>query len=62
MKCIGCGRELTRDEIAITKKLVNRGCEEFFCVDCLAREFRITAEDVRALIARFRAAGCTLFE
>lgn len=26
-ECAGCGRELTKDEIALTKKLINRGME-----------------------------------
>jgi len=61
MKCAGCGRELVSDEIAVTRKMINRGATEFFCVDCLAGMFRITPEDVRGLIERFRKAGCSLF-
>jgi len=62
MNCRECGKPITNDEIGITKKMVNRGCEEFYCMECLAREFRITVDDVKALIERFRAAGCTLFQ
>ena len=62
MICRECGRPLTGDEIAITRKMVNRASEEFYCADCLAREFRITTEDVKRLIERFRAAGCSLFQ
>ena len=35
-----CCRTLTADEVAVTKKLVNRGAREFFCVDCLAGHLR----------------------
>lgn len=61
MKCVSCGRELVSDEIAITRKMINRNAEEFYCVDCLALMFRITPGDVRSLIEHFRSAGCSLF-
>ena len=60
-RCAACGKELESDEIAITRKLVNRGCDSFYCVPCLAARFSISEEDVRALIERFKAAGCSLF-
>ncbi len=60
-RCAGCGRELESDEIAITRKLINRGAESFFCVTCLAKHFNISEQAVRQLIERFRAAGCSLF-
>ena len=61
MKCAACRKELVSDEIAITRKMVNRGTEVFYCTDCLAAMFRITPEDVKKLIERFRRAGCSLF-
>lgn len=60
-RCVACGRALTRDEIAVTKKLVNRGARAFFCVDCLAKRFEVRPEDIRERIAYFRQTGCTLF-
>ena len=60
-KCVCCGGELENDEIAITKKLVNRGATEFYCKGCLAERFKITIEDVDSLIEKFREAGCGLF-
>lgn len=59
--CKKCGRPLTPDEIAVTKKLINRGATEFFCVDCLAAFFSVTPDDIRERIAYFRQMGCTLF-
>ncbi len=61
MTCALCGRPLTPDEVAVTKKLVNRGAASFFCVDCLAARFDVTPDDIRERIAYFRASGCTLF-
>ncbi len=61
MNCVSCGRPLTADEIAVTKKLVNRGATSFYCVDCLAAYFAVTPDDIRERIAYFKASGCTLF-
>lgn len=59
--CRDCGRELKSDEIAVTRKLINRAAEEFYCVDCLAKRFNVSAEEIHRLIANFKAAGCSLF-
>ena len=60
--CKVCGRELTADEIAVTKKLINRGATEFMCVPCLARHFEVKEADIEERIRHFRQMGCTLFE
>ena len=60
--CAGCDRELTKDEIALTKKLVNRGAESFFCLTCLAQKFAVSEELLREKIDQFRKMGCTLFQ
>ena len=60
--CTDCGRELTRDEIALTKKLINRGTETFFCLRCLAEKFAVSEELLKEKIDQFRKMGCTLFE
>ena len=59
--CMDCGRPLTADEVAVTRKLINRGATAFRCVDCLARYFSVRPEDIRERIAYFRETGCTLF-
>ncbi|MBR6185206.1 MAG: hypothetical protein IKQ41_02990 [Clostridia bacterium] len=61
MRCVCCGKPLKQDEIAVTKKLVNRGAEEFFCISCLAARFEVTPKDILDRIAYFRQTGCTLF-
>ena len=60
--CRKCGREITRDEIAVTKKLINRGSETFCCAPCLAAHFRVDEQVIRDKIAQFREMGCTLFD
>ena len=59
--CIRCARPLTGDEIALTKKLINRGSTSFLCIHCLAEEFCVSEDLLREKIVQFRAMGCTLF-
>ena len=44
--CKRCGRVLSADEKAVTRKLINRGMKEYFCVDCLAAHFEVKKEDI----------------
>ncbi len=57
-----CGAPLTRDEIALTKKLVNRGATEYLCYACLAAHFQVGIDVLRRKVAEFREMGCTLFD
>lgn len=59
--CAKCGESLTADEIAVTKKLVNRGTKKYFCVNCLAEAFDVEPDDIRKKIQYFKEMGCTLF-
>lgn len=60
-RCISCAAVLTGDEIAMTRKMINRGATEFFCLHCLAEHFRVSEDVLRQKIAEFKAMGCTLF-
>ncbi len=61
-RCIECRTELLADDIAIHRKLVDRGASEFFCIDCLARKLGCTREDIERLIEYYRKTGvCSLF-
>ena len=59
--CICCSRVLHPDEIALTKKLINRGAREFLCLPCLARRLDVPEDALREKIIQFRRMGCTLF-
>lgn len=61
MTCARCGRELVPDEVGLSRKLINRGTQVFFCLTCLAEDFRLPEAELRDMIERFRAAGCMLF-
>jgi len=60
-KCIKCQKILNSDDIGLTKKLINRGAEEFMCIDCLAEKFKVTPERLQEKIKEFKEQGCLLF-
>lgn len=60
-RCCACGAPLVPDEIALTRKLINRGAQQFQCMDCLAAFFGCGKELLYAKIAQFRRQGCALF-
>lgn len=59
--CCKCAASISRDEIAITKRLINRGATKYYCTACLAEAFGITAEDIERSIRHYKQIGCTLF-
>lgn len=59
--CKKCNQLLSSDEIAITKKLINRGTTIYYCADCLAEAFDIQRSDIEAKIQYYKNLGCTLF-
>lgn len=59
--CVNCGRKLVRDEIALTRKLINRGASEFMCLTCLAARFNVSEDLLLEKIEHFKKQGCTLF-
>lgn len=60
-RCKTCGKPLLPDEIAVFRKLINRGATEYCCIDCLAAHFHCPRSLIEQKIREFRAMGCTLF-
>ena len=60
-RCARCGTALKKDDVAMTRKMVNRGAKEFYCLACLAEHFELTEDILREKIKEFKAMGCTLF-
>lgn len=60
--CYLCGREnLSKNEIGLNKKLLNRGVKTFYCLDCLSAYLEVDTEFLLAKIKDFKDQGCTLF-
>lgn len=61
-KCYVCGKApLIKNEIGLTKKLIDKKASSFYCIDCLAEYLEVTTEELEAKIEEFKEEGCTLF-
>ena len=61
-KCYVCGKEnLSKNEIGLVKKMVDKKSTIFYCLPCLAEYFEVTEEELIAKMEEFKAEGCTLF-
>ena len=56
LTCERCGRPLGRDDVGLTRKLINRGATKY-----LSQMFEVTRQDLEKKIEEFRQMGCTLF-
>lgn len=62
-KCYVCAKSpLTKDEIGLTKKLINKKAISFYCLSCLAEHLEVTEEELLAKVEEFKNEGCTLFK
>ena len=59
--CCECGKQLSKDEVALTQKLTDIDTSEFYCLDCFAEYLGCTVEDLQIKISEFKEQGCTLF-
>ena len=62
-KCYVCGKEhLTKDEIGLTKKIIDKKSTTFYCLSCLAEYLEVTEEELIAKVEEFKNEGCALFK
>ena len=59
--CTDCGKLINKDEIALSRKLIDLNTEEIFCLACMAESFGCTEDDLKIKIQEFKEQGCTLF-
>ena len=63
VKCAFCDKEnLSKDEIGLTKKLIDKNPSKYYCIDCMAEYLGVTAEELYDKIEEFKEEGCTLFK
>lgn len=61
--CYVCGKQnLTTDEVGLTKKLLDKNTDKFYCLSCLAEYLEVTEEELLAKVEEFKMQGCTLFK
>lgn len=62
LNCYVCGKEnLSKNEIGLTKKLLDKNSKRFYCLDCLAEYLEVDTEFLLEKIEEFKTQGCTLF-
>ncbi len=62
MNCTFCDKGLSKDEIALIKKMLGRQSERFMCIECLADYICCTEDDLKIKIEDFKEQGCALFD
>ena len=62
-KCYVCGKiPLSKDEVGLTKKLIDKKTTSFYCITCLAEYLEVTEDELLAKVEEFKNEGCTLFK
>lgn len=59
--CIDCKKILTKDEVALCRKLIAENTEDLMCLDCFSVFMGCTVDDLKTKISEFKEQGCTLF-
>ncbi|MCF0143624.1 MAG: phosphoadenosine phosphosulfate reductase family protein [Firmicutes bacterium] len=61
--CKVCGALINdSDIIGLNRKLIDEDATEFLCLNCMAKEFACTADDLEEKIEEFKEEGCKLFK
>ncbi len=60
-RCENCGKELTKDEIALNKKLFSVDTDDFQCLQCMSESIGCEVADLEIKIDEFKEQGCSLF-
>lgn len=59
--CTNCRKDLTKDEIAISKKMLGKNTKQYLCLYCLGEYLNTDIEILIEKIEQFKEEGCTLF-
>ncbi|WP_034500788.1 hypothetical protein [Butyrivibrio hungatei] len=60
--CYVCGKDISKNEVGLTKKLINKNAKDFYCLSCLAEYLEVTEEELKDKIEEFKDEGCSLFQ
>lgn len=60
--CSVCGKEnLSKNEVGLTRKLLNKDARRFYCLACLAEYLEVEADFLLEKVKEFKEQGCKLF-
>ena len=57
--CLACGKQAERESVALCGKILT--FKEIYCLDCLAKELKVSRECVDEMIRGYRERGCPAF-
>ena len=61
--CYICDKEaLSKNEIGLTKKLLDKDSKRFYCLDCLAEHLEVDTEFLLDRVDEFKEQGCIFFQ
>lgn len=61
--CYVCGKApLSKDEVGIMRKLIDKDTKYFYCYNCLADYLEVDVDSLLAKIQDFKDEGCELFK
>lgn len=59
--CTNCSKNLVKDEIALSKKMLGKNTKQYLCLGCLSDYLNTDKEILLEKIEQFKEEGCTLF-
>ena len=59
--CTNCYKNLAKDEIALSKKMLGKNTKQHLCLDCLSDYLNADKNILIEKIEQFKEEGCTLF-
>lgn len=59
--CICCNKQLIKDEVALSLKMLGRNITQFYCISCLAEALDCNQDDLVIKVQEFKEQGCALF-
>lgn len=60
-QCVNCSQDLSKDEVALSKKLLGKNTKQFLCLNCLSEYLNTDQDILKEKIEQFKEEGCTLF-
>lgn len=60
-QCVECSKPLTKDEVALSQKMLGGDISDYYCIACLAEYLECNRDDLEVKIQEFKEQGCTLF-
>lgn len=59
--CIDCNKDLSKEEVALNKKMLGKNTRQHLCLSCLGEYLNTDREMLLKKIEYFKEEGCILF-